>query len=271
MQIFKHKYKFLLSLILLVLISHQLQAQRNIPARPQKQTSVYDYANMLSQQEQQQLEHKLIHYFDTTSTQIVVVLLPSLKGEYIGTYAAEWAHEWGVGSKQDNGILMMASKEDRKFWITTGYGIESILTDAKTSLIYNRIIKPQFQRENYYQGLDEGTSAIFQVLAGEFNPQSKKAEEQFPFGALMLLFFIIFLVILVLYKAGKHGGDGGSGGRKSNDGWLFDAILLSSLGRNSGRGFGGGLGGGGNFGGGGGFGGGFGGGRFGGGGAGGSW
>lgn len=104
------------------------EAQLNIPAKPKEQTSVYDGANVLNAAEKSRLEQKLIRYADTTSTQIVVATIKDLNGEYIGTYAAEWAHAWGIGqSDKDNGLLILLSEGNRKIWITTGYGLESYL------------------------------------------------------------------------------------------------------------------------------------------------
>lgn len=264
-----HKLRFLLSVLFLGLFLQPGFAQRDIPDVPSKQTSVYDKANLLKPSEEQQLEQKLINYADTTSTQIVVVTIPSLQGEYIGTYAAEWAQKWGVGqSKKDNGVLLMVAQKEHKIWITTGYGLEPYLTDATSNVIYQDIIRKEFKKDNYYKGLDDGTTAIIQVLAGKFKGAPKgKGQQGFPFRLLVPLFFIVLIIIAVV-RRGKGGGKGGRGG---SSGLLFDAILLSSLGR-------GGFGGGGSFGGGGlggggggGFGGGFGGGGFGGGGAGGGW
>lgn len=257
------KLQFFLSVLFIGFFLQPALAQRDIPKVPSKQTSVYDGANMLSTTEKQQLEKKLINYADTTSTQIVVVTIPSLKGEDIGLYAPEWAQKWGVGqSKKDNGVILMVAKKEKKIWITTGYGLEPYLTDARTSVIYRDIIRPEFRKNNYYKGIDDGTTAIIQVLAGKFKgaPKARKGKQGFPFRLLVPIFFFIIIIISIIRRR-KGGGKGGRGG----GGLLFDAILLSSLGRGGfgGGGFGGGGGGG--------FGGGFGGGGFGGGGAGGGW
>ncbi|HKJ49269.1 MAG TPA: TPM domain-containing protein, partial [Christiangramia sp.] len=92
-------------LLLILLTGFTALAQRDIPPKPSEQTSVYDEADMLSSSDENRLEQKLINYADTTSTQIVVVTIQSLEGEYEGTYATHWAHEWGIGqSKKDNGL-----------------------------------------------------------------------------------------------------------------------------------------------------------------------
>lgn len=270
MTFFTHKKQLQLFLTLLFIgfFVWSSSAQRQIPDKPSMQTSVYDGAHMLSSSEENSLETKLINYADTTSTQIVVVTINSLQGEYIGTYAAKWAQKWGIGdSKKDNGVLLMIAQKEHKIWITTGYGLEPYLTDATTSVIYRDIIRKEFKKENYYKGLDEGTTAIMQVLAGKFKgaPKATKGKGGFPLRLLPPLFFFIIIIIAIVRRRGGKGGNGKGGG----GGLLFDAILLSSLGRDGfgGGGFGGGSGG---FGGGG-FGGGFGGGGFGGGGAGGGW
>ena len=144
-------------------------AQRDIPPKPSLETSVYDEADVLNTSEEKNLEQKLINYADTTSTQIVIVTINSLEGEYIGTYSAEWAHEWGIGTaEEDNGILVLLSEEDRKIWITTGYGIEGFLTDALSKEIIDQVILPAFRSGSYYQGLDQGTTAIIEVLSGVY-------------------------------------------------------------------------------------------------------
>lgn len=260
--------------ILFLLIGTFGFAQLDVPNKPSKQTSVYDAADVLSNAEEKSLTQKLIRYADTTSTQIVVATIPTLNDEYIGTYAADWAQKWGIGqSAKDNGFLILLAKNDRKIWITTGYGVEEYMTDAKTKTIIDQVILPEFRKGNYYQGLDKGTTAIMQVMNGTF--KANQGNEGIGFNPLpIIVIFIIFIVIIISIIKKNNGGGGGRGGRRSGADTIFDAIILSSLGRGmfggGGHSSGGGFGGGGSFGGGG-FGGGFGGGGFGGGGAGGSW
>ncbi len=258
-------------LLLILLTGFTALAQRDIPPRPSEQTSVYDEADMLSSSDESKLEQKLINYADTTSTQIVVVTIQTLEGEYEGTYAAHWAHEWGIGqSDKDNGLLVLVAQKERKIWITTGYGLEEYLTDAKTKEIIELIILPEFRNGDIYAGLNKGTNAIFQVLNGTFEGARGGGQSSQGIPLRAIIIFFIFMVILIS-MFNKRGG-GRNGGRRSGRSVLWDAIILSSLGRGSfggSGGFGGGSSGGGF--GGGGFGGGFGGGGFGGGGAGGSW
>ncbi len=260
----KHPIFFLLFFALL--FSHIGFAQFNIPKKPSLQTSVYDYANIMSAGEKAQLEEKLIRYSDTTTTQIVVITIESLQGEDIGILTPKWGHAWGIGGteKNDNGVIILLAEKEHKIWISAGYGVEDRLTAGIGGELQRNIIIPEFKNGNYYNGLDKGTDAIFEVLKGKYKgerKQNKKDGSPIPFG------IIIFVIILIIIIASRNKG-GGSSGNRGGGIDLADILILSSLGRG---GFGGGSSGGGFGGGGGGFGGGFGGGGFSGGGSGGSW
>lgn len=239
-------------------------AQFDIPKKPDFQTSVYDYAKLLSDSEKTQLEEKLIRYSDSTSTQIVVATVETINGEDIGILTPKWAHEWGIGqAKEDNGVFILVAKKERQIYIAPGYGVEHKLIAATTGQIIDNYIVPEFKAGSYYKGLDQGADAIFQVLKGTYKGERKKDKDGG--GSAIPFFVIMFIIILIIISKRRGGGSGGRGGGIG----LGEAILLSSLGRggsswggSSGGGFGGG---------GGGFGGGFGGGGFSGGGAGGSW
>ena len=245
-------------------------SQYTIPEKPSLQTSVYDYVDLLAPDKEEALKNKLIRYSDSTSTQIVVVIIASTEGENINYLGAQWGQEWGIGQRdEDNGILVILARDDRKIAINTGYGIEEYVTDARARRIIDRVIIPEFKAGDYYAGLDKGADAIFSALNGTFTEDREFSENsEFPLGAILpIIIFIIFLIILISRSNRRGGGRGGRNGGMD----LWDIIILSNMGRGGYRGSssGGGFGSG-SFGGGG-FGGGFGGGGFGGGGASGGW
>ncbi|WP_299683816.1 YgcG family protein [uncultured Dokdonia sp.] len=244
-----------------------IHAQFDIPPKPTsnaKQTAVYDYIGLLNSYQQKSLEQKLIRYSDTTSTQIVIAIISTTKGEDISLLGAKWGQKWGIGqANEDNGIFILLAKDDRKVDINTGYGIESIISDRDAERMINRTMIPAFKKGDFYGGLDAATNEMIARLEGNFKG-TRQDNDSFPMGPVLV--FIFFIVILIILSRKNHRG-GGRGGRRHKAGSLLDVIILSNMGRG---GFGSGSGGG-SFGGGGGFGGGFGGGGFGGGGASGGW
>ena len=270
--VFSRKSLFLLT----QLFSLNLFSQGyKIPDKPKFQTSVYDLMKpkLLTDFQKTNLENKLVKYSDTTSTQIVVIIIPSTKGEDINYLAANWGEKWGIGDEEkDNGILILLAKDDRKIAIQNGRGVEHLLTDFQSKRIIERVIIPEFKKGDYYTGLDKGSDYIFMTLNGQFKGTRQNDKEGFDSGIIIFIIFIIIIFILISRGNKNNRGGGRRYRRRSVAEDIFETIILSNAGRGGGS-FGGGFGGssgGGSFGGGG-FGGGFGGGSFGGGGASGGW
>ena len=257
--------KIILTFFIPLMIIFSSSAQ-TFPEKPN--TLVNDYTNTLSADQVSQLEHKLVAFDDSTSTQIAVVIIKSLEGNDIADYASRLGEKWGVGrDKKNNGVMLLVALDDRKVTIQTGYGVEGALPDAIARRIIENEIKPGFKSGDYYAGLDRGTDAIISYTKGEYkNEDPKKAagKKGIPFG---LIFIIIIVIIISISRKGGGGGASVIGGGGSSPLWwmLLGSQMGGRGGRNDGGGFGGFSGGGG-----GGFGG-FGGGSFGGGGASGSW
>lgn len=250
-------------LIFSLLISFSLfaQVEKAIPKRPNPPRLVNDFSNTLSTAQIEELERKLVAYDDSTSTQIAVVLVKSLEGYSVEDYAFTLGREWGVGGKQNNGIVLLAAMEDRKIRIEVGYGLEGAIPDLTSKSIIDNDITPNFKEAKYYRGLDKAVDDIILAATGRYKaPDGYSTRKGKPFKWGTLVIIIIFILI------GIFGGGGGNGTYVSRGGsrrvgggfpwWMF-------LG-------GGGSGGGGGGSSGGGFGG-FGGGSFGGGGSSGSW
>lgn len=227
---------------------------------------VYDYAKLLSPQEATSLSRKLINYSDTTSTQIAIAIVKSLNGQEISMLTAEKAHDWGIGQKgKDNGVFIVIAQQERKINISTGYGVEHLLTDYKSKEIIDQIITPSFKNQQYYQGLDKATTAIIQILAGTY-----KADPKEDSGGINFVFIIFIVIVIFIIINNKNSGKGNKNRRLQRDSAdILTSVILSSMGRSSRSS--GGFGNGGSFGSGGSFGGSFGGGGFGGGGASGGW
>lgn len=256
----KHTLIFIVFVALSTLLPFNGFAQKQVPARTQE--LVNDFAQMINDNQQRQLEAKLVAYDKETSTQIAIVTEKSLEGDDPFSYAQRLASAWGIGGREhSNGVLIYVSEQDREIRIQTGYGAEGFLPDVTAKRIIENVIKPAFRSSNYYEGLDRATDIIMELGTGEYEGDPNYgSEEGIPAWAIILM-LIILIIIISSFSNPNDGDDGGyyRGGRYE-------------IPHRRGRVFPGGGFGGGGFGGGGGGGfGGFGGGGFGGGGAGGGW
>lgn len=254
--------KFLL-IISCLIASFFIQAQDVLP-KPNPPRLVTDAAGVLTPEQVATLEQKLVALDDSSSNQIAVVLIKTLDGVAIEDYAQKLFREWGIGNKKtNNGVLIIAAIDDRKMWITVGYGLEGTIPDITASSIYRNEMAPAFKRQEYYVGIDNAINALSKAAVGEYKTKREKSKGGKGNSAITFL-FILFVVLMIVLRGGGGGRGGGMISRRGV-GNVAEAILWSSLlggGNRGGGGFGGG--GGGGFGG-------FGGGSSGGGGAGGSW
>lgn len=231
-----------------------LSAQCAVPKKPIILYPVYDEAGLLTKEEREQLNQKLIKFEDSTSTEIEVIIIKSAKGEDINFLATKFGQEWKIGKKKsDNGVVFLIATEDRKMSIQQGRAVEQYLTASVTGQILDYLVTPNFRTGNWYQGIDKGTNAIMEAVQGKF--QRKKQESEPPMVLVIgTILFIVILIFIAKNDKGKGYFDDvviSRQGRRNYPGGFhsFPSFDSKNLGSDD-RGFGG-FGGGGNFGGGG--------------------
>ncbi|MDP4210741.1 MAG: TPM domain-containing protein [Bacteroidota bacterium] len=254
---------------LLFLNPFLVNGQNDIPARPEPPRLVNDMAGLLSAEEQTALERKLVTYYDSTSTQIAIVVVKSLNGYDINDMAVRIGQKWGVGQKgKNNGIVILIkpkiNNENGKVCIVNGYGVEALVTDALSKRIIENEITPAFREGQYYQGLNKATNVLFSLLKGEFSADQYMAKNKKKKKGTSPLIPIIIVIIIIIIVSNRRsqGPRSFSHGGADIPFWMLMGGMMNS-GR-SGNDFGDFNSGGGDFGG-------FGGGDFGGGGASGEW
>jgi len=232
---------------------------------PSLEGRVTDKAGIFPSKQLRELENSLATLESRTSIQMAVLTIPSLKGDDLEEFSIRTVDKWKLGQEgKDNGILLLLAVEDRKVRLEVGYGLESLLTDAKSGFIVREIMIPHFSRGNFADGVEAGVSAVAGVVSGDSDISveevSRSQQSERSSGRTIPFNLIVILFIIVFNSFGRMG--------RRRRGGLFNLLLLNSL-LGSSRRSGGSFGGGGFGGGGGGFSGG--GGGFGGGGASGSW
>ena len=210
MRSFRGFWVFILWVIGLVGVSSV--SGQDIPARPEPPRLVNDFAGVLSGDELQNLEQKLVMYNDSTSTQIVVVTVKSIGGYDKNEFARLIGEKWGVGQKgKNNGAVILIKpkypNEKGEVCIQTGYGLEGAIPDALAKRIVENEMLPNFKTGNYYAGIESATATMISLVKGEYtadqyNKRSKKKSG--PFGLLLPL-IIIGVVFLLMRSSGGRG------------------------------------------------------------------
>ena len=163
------------SLIFTSLPSYALTVKDVPNPRQQNGGWVTDMVDMLSPQAETKLNQMISDLEKENGTEIAVVTVPTTKtSDTPKQFTTELFNTWGIGKKgQDNGVLFLISKGDRRTEIETGYGIESILTDAKVGNIIRQKVTPQFKQGNFEAGILAGTKSLIQELGGDIKDAEK--------------------------------------------------------------------------------------------------
>ena len=221
-------------------------ADDDVFQRPSTKHLVVDKANVFSDWQVDSLTAKLNSFDRATSTQIQIYTTTDLLGYSIADFGQRLGEGWGVGQNGfDNGIVIVykpkTDYESGRVTIQTGYGIESLIPDARCSWIINYKMIPHFRRNEIYEGIDEAVDACIAMTKGEFQPADQHIEHTAGDIA-AIVFFLVFIVVTVLlalkfgknhytasgssvYRSGTwHSSDWSSGGRSSGGGFSHSSF-----------------------------------------------
>ena len=238
------KNKSLLILFVLFLLSLNLVAQQ----LPQPRGYVSDFANVIPENQERQINRICLELQQKTGAQIADVTIQTLGDNYIEDYAVKLFEKWGIGEKgKDNGVLVLNAIKEKKIRIEVGYGIEGIIPDGKAGRIRDQYLIPQLKKGDFGTGHLYTVAAIAKEIAREYgvkitgNVQLPRARSSRSKGkgvggvfSMLIFFFLIIITrgrILPWLLLGSMLG----GGSRDRGGW--------GGGFSGGSGFGGGFGG----------------------------
>ena len=147
-MIAKLKAGLLLCCTLLLLMAGSVHAE--LVAIPALKSRVTDLTQTLSPAEQNQLEAKLANFEQQKGSQIAVLIVSTTQPEDIAQYSIRVAESWKIGrEKQDDGILVLIAKNDRKMRIEVGYGLEGAIPDLIAKRIISEVMVLGAWRKNW--------------------------------------------------------------------------------------------------------------------------
>lgn len=248
--------------LLLSLLCLSLWSQADFP---QAQGWVNDFAGVLSEQTKAELTNWFTEVKEKTDVEMAVAIFSDLGGKEYENYATDLFRAWGVGNKQDEGVLLLIAVQERKIKFEVGYGSEGYLTDLYTNQALE--VMRSFLRkgsENYEEAVKQAALMLLNKIALEkgvtltgvpsYTAAGQTGSGQGK-GSIFLVLLFIFLIIitrgrilywLLLFSAmggggsGRGGGFGGWGG-SGRSGGGFGGFGGFGGGRSGGGGAGGGF------------------------------
>lgn len=164
---------------------------------------VVDQADMIDAATEAELTAKLAAFEQKSSDQIVVATMDSLDGDSIEDFANRQFRAWGLGQAgENNGILLLVAKDDRKMRIEVGYGLEGTLTDLHSKLIIENTMVPAFRAGDFSGGISRAVDDIIMVLEGNAAELEARAERNQDAPADIDWFVVIFVTLWVTLFVG---------------------------------------------------------------------
>lgn len=177
---------------------------------------VTDQAGILDSAAESRLEEQLKQLETSTGAQVAVLTIPSLDGEVLEDFSLRVVEEWRLGrDDEDDGVLVLVARDDRKVRIEVGYGLEGAITDLQSKRIIDGLMVPEFRQGDFAGGIEAAVGAIGGAIRGEPDaiPVSASSSDSSggsdPITIFWLAIFFLFWILSAFSKKGRRGGGGG--------------------------------------------------------------
>lgn len=211
----------------LAFLSIALPCQPALAAKTLPQAPYYyvlDEPRILSPHALRALQTLLIEHDRSTGEQVLVAIFNSLDGEDLVSFTNRAFNEWKIGKRgKDNGALLALYWKDRKARIEVGYGLEPVLTDAKSKRVLEDFLIPELKVGKPDRAVSLAALEILKTLEspltqdgkaqeilrsggfrGGFRPTAGSGQVGFPFILLFIGLILLSMVLKALTAAEAH-------------------------------------------------------------------
>lgn len=190
----KSVFPFLLILFLLPRVHAQ-----NIPTLT---PYVNDFANVIEPSYESAINNYAAQIESATTAEIVVLTVDTTQPMSIEEYAVRVFEKNGIGQKgEDNGLLIVAAIEDRRWKIEVGYGLEGDINDAKAGRIGRAYITPYFREEKYGEGLYLTVQTLGEIISGNATLSTEFdapiSDYEFDSTSFYITIFIVLMIFVI--------------------------------------------------------------------------
>ncbi|MGD1950546.1 MAG: TPM domain-containing protein [Leptolyngbyaceae cyanobacterium] len=158
---------FIVSLIGLVQPSGQAILVKEVP-NPQtiSGTWITDMAELISPDSEIKLNQMITDLETANGAEIAIVTVYNTQPSPTPkAFATELFNTWGIGKQgENNGVLFLVSKDERRTEIETGSGLDKRLPITTVKKILQRQITPQFKVANFDAGIVNGTRTLIATI-----------------------------------------------------------------------------------------------------------
>lgn len=162
-------------------------------------TWVTDLANLLNPETETELNQLIGKLEQNQGSELAVITVSeTAPSPTPKDFATELFNTWNIGkASQNNGVLFLIAKADRRVEIEVGSGLETILPPETIREIIETHIIPSFQQGEFDQGTLLGTKQLIQYLS-QVEKDQPPAWTQVLSGIVLLIILLIYFVMVMI-------------------------------------------------------------------------
>jgi uncharacterized protein len=157
---------FLLCLFGLPLSAQNVYTVESVPNVHLKNAADYvtNPDGIISQAAEDKINSMIDSVGSASTAEIAVVLLSSVGDVDIDDFATSLFTRWGIGKKNDNGLLFLLVNDQKQMVFRTGYGLEGVLPDVILSRVIRNDISPLMRTGDSDGGIVAGIAKVCDYL-----------------------------------------------------------------------------------------------------------
>ncbi|MBP5678745.1 MAG: TPM domain-containing protein [Bacilli bacterium] len=192
------KKKLLWFLITILLIPLPLKAVVPITTRKY----VNDSARLLTEEAKDYISKYSDFLYKNKKIDIYVITVKNLEGLSIEEYCNEVFESYKISEK---GLLILASKEDRRMRVQAGEKLSEIMDDDFIENYIKQYFMPYLEREEWNDGIINGYSAFYKYICEKYNIDASSMEvtDQLDFITKNKTAFSLLIVFLCIFFANQ--------------------------------------------------------------------
>jgi uncharacterized protein len=222
------------TICVVLMASFVVFSQSNESPLPAPTGMVNDYANIIDDSVESQIEQKLRDFKTKTNPniEIAVVTVKTTGDRPIFDYSLAVARGWKIGDKgaTNSSALLMIAVDDKKYFTQVSGGLQDELTDGIVGQLQRQYLVPPFKAGDYTKGISDTVDAYIRTIeernsapngsATPTPPSSSIEKSGISYRTLFCCFiFIIGVIVLIINFFGRGGSGRGGGSRSDRDRW----------------------------------------------------
>lgn len=163
--------------------------------------------HVLSQEAEDSINVRLYALEHEKGVQAIFVAVENLEGDDPYTFGMELGRKYGIGSKDNTGLIVILASKDRSYQILTGNGLEGTLPDAICRRIENHTMLPLLREEKWSEAMVETARDIDRYIRKDPSlsyDDEDEADDGDIFLAGLVLFFIFGIAGLSYFSSRRR-------------------------------------------------------------------